>query len=475
MDKIIRKIFIVIFFSIIFTILLTTNVKKDAVSYVENRSLASLSIENADGLSVGVENYLKDRIGLRRVMIFLYQEIYDLVFHEYAGPHTYGKNDYTFIQTNGEIEDWQRNNLDYEFMDAKAKYIKGFQEVCEGNGIDFMFFIPSSKEAVYPEYFPSTILQSESKVSRMDILLDALNKYRVNHVYTKDYFLSIKDQEQLYAVKYDPAHWNSNGAYEGIFLLLDEMKSKFPDLNLKGLKKEWFQITDRLVRKQLNSDWIINDTLPEYELIEPKSSRQEKYPSLECTSYYSCYVNPDEPDGKTVLVFHDSYLMGRELFFTDNFAQVVFIHNENISRFEYYLELFSPDAVVFESVQWGLLRSPIGDPLQYISYADAENGSLQAEVQLSDSFTKIAVTGRDDLTVVKGNAFFIDGRQIKKVFATVGDKHYSASYDIGTGMFCLAIPTVQLQDTDQIEIQLADNENSFSEKKTVEVVWLCDK
>ncbi|MDE7310788.1 MAG: hypothetical protein K2N87_04070 [Eubacterium sp.] len=408
-------------------------------------------------------------------MIFLYQEIYDLVFHEYAGPHTYGKNNYTFILTNGEIEDWHRNNLDYEFMDAKAKYIKGFQDVCEGKEIDFMFFIPSSKEAVYPEYFPSTILQSESEVSRMDILLDALHKYNVNHVYTKDYFLSIKDQEQLYAVKYDPAHWNSNGAYEGIYLLLNEMKSKFPDLNLQGLKKEWFQISDRFVRKQLNSDWIINDTLPEYELIETKSYRQEKYPNLECSSYYSCYVNPDEPDGKTVLVFHDSYLMGRELFFTDNFAEVVFIHNENINRFEYYLDLFSPDAVVFESVQWGLLRSPVGDPLQYISYVDAGNGSLEAEVQLSDSLTKIAVTGQDDLTVVKGNACFKDGRQVNKVFATVGDIHYSASYNAATGEFSVAIPTTQLQFTDQAEIQLVDSENYFSEKKAFEIVWLCDK
>ena len=126
MNKLIKKGFVVLFFSIIFTMLLMTNIEEGAVSYVENRSLASLTIENADGMSVGVENYLKDRIGLRRLMLFLYQEIYDLVFQEYAGPHTYGRNGYTFILTNGEIEVWQRNNLDYEFMDAKAKYIKGF-------------------------------------------------------------------------------------------------------------------------------------------------------------------------------------------------------------------------------------------------------------------------------------------------------------------------------------------------------------
>lgn len=475
MNKLIKKGFVVLFFSIIFTMLLMTNIEEGAVSYVENRSLASLTIENADGMSVGVENYLKDRIGLRRLMLFLYQEIYDLVFHEYAGPHTYGRNGYTFILTNGEIEDWQRNNLDYEFMDAKAKYIKGFQDVCEGKKIDFMFFIPSSKEAVYPEYFPTTILQSESEASRMDILLDALDKFHINYVYTKDYFLSIKDKEQLYAVKYDPAHWNLNGAFEGIYLLLNEMKSKFPDLNLKGLKKEWFHISDRFVRKQLNSDWIINDTLPEYELIETKSYRQEKYQSLGCSSYYSYYVNHDEPEGKTVLVFHDSYLMGREMFFTDNFAEVVFIHNENINQFEQYLDIFSPDAVIFESVQWGLLRSPIGDPLQNISYEDAENGSLQAEIQLSDLFTKVAVTGQDDLTIIKGNAFFKDRRQAKKVIVIVGDKHYSASYNADTGIFSIAIPTVHLQYADQAEIQLLDNENCFSEKKTVEIVWLCDK
>ena len=75
MNKLIKKGFVVLFFSIIFTMLLMTNIEEGAVSYVENRSLASLTIENADGMSVGVENYLKDRIGLRRLMLLVETDI----------------------------------------------------------------------------------------------------------------------------------------------------------------------------------------------------------------------------------------------------------------------------------------------------------------------------------------------------------------------------------------------------------------
>ena len=53
-----------------------------------------------------------------------------------------------------------------------------------------------------------------------------------------------------------------------------------------------------------------------------------------------------------LLVLHDSYFFGKELFFTENFSEVTFIHRENLlgtKELKAYLNALHPDVVIIEN------------------------------------------------------------------------------------------------------------------------------
>ena len=54
-----------------------------------------------------------------------------------------------------------------------------------------------------------------------------------------------------------------------------------------------------------------------------------------------------------ILIFAGSYFNGKEKFLTENFSEVIRIHNyKNVLDYEYYINLFNPDLVLFESTEY---------------------------------------------------------------------------------------------------------------------------
>ena len=92
---------------------------------------------------------------------------------------------------------------------------------------------------------------------------------------------------------------------------------------------------------------MINDNSIEVNELESEVFRDSNF------RYFSNYINTNNEDGPRLLIFAGSYFNGKEKFLTENFSEVMKIHNyRNVIDYEYYINIFKPDLVLFESTEY---------------------------------------------------------------------------------------------------------------------------
>lgn len=70
-------------------------------------------------------------------------------------------------------------------------------------------------------------------------------------------------------------------------------------------------------------------------------------------TYFANYKNPNNKDSPKILIFVGGYFQGRDKFFTENFSEVIRIHNyHNVIDYDYYINVFKLDIVLFESTEY---------------------------------------------------------------------------------------------------------------------------
>ena len=126
-----------------------------SVSDMDNRVLTyapEFNIRYLDAFMSNLNDYVNDRIGFREQVLSSYQIVEDKLFHYLAHPlYEYGKDDWIMTK---EWDSIQTFHLDLEegYEDRFASMMKDAQEISQENGADFMFWLITNKETVYPEY-----------------------------------------------------------------------------------------------------------------------------------------------------------------------------------------------------------------------------------------------------------------------------------------------------------------------------------
>lgn len=339
---------IVIFGMILLVPLVTFNFKPNQISVIDNRMLTDLP-----SLNMGLIEYIKtldiyfqDRIGLRTAMITSSEILQDKLFGVLTHPeYANGKDGYVFFKVNPQL-------TDYNYVSDFANFTAKLQKYCNDRGVNFLFSLDPNKQIVYQQYLPDGV---NYKNDRVTDLLNDLTKDKVNHVYTAPALIAASKTSQVYNVKYDAGHWNDNGAFVGISLMLENIKKDYPSLTLPA-------------KSDYNISYVLNTTLPQsyfpiheedvlYTPKEPEAVEADKYKDeikLNSTGwYYSDYVNPSKPNAPKILVFMGSYFENKEKFIADNFSETVFVHSYlNVQDFDYYFNLFHPDIVLFQSADY---------------------------------------------------------------------------------------------------------------------------
>ncbi len=367
MKKISDRCYCLLFLLMLITPFVFTNFKHDQTSEIDNSYLPEIEWE--ENTPVGkkiddLENYLNMRIGFRNQFLDMYQALNDRLFGVMEHPlYMYGKDGYVYFKQWAYIVDYQHLNLNPDYADEIAHGLQVFSDLAAEHGADFYYLLIPDKKTVYPEYMPDG-LNRFGDVSLTDQILQSLSGTDVKWLFLRDALLEAKQQHQVFDVKYDAGHWNDTGAFYGIRELYRRMRADYPEIPM--LTEDEFDFGTEHVDSLLVSHFAIDEEVPRLTLKTSTAVVDEDWLKGDLsfpdpTSFRKRYVNPEKTGLPKLLIFHDSYIAGRERFFTENFSEVTFIHRYNLispEKLAEYLDALAPDIVVYENPEavFGTIR-----------------------------------------------------------------------------------------------------------------------
>lgn len=366
---------IIAFFIVTLIPVLFMNFKRNQVSYIDNRKLLEIEDIFSEGkVFSNIKSYVDDRIGFRTQIVDLYSEFMDSLFHEITHPkYEYGRDG--FIMSKAE-----ENEFNPEFMNIYADFIKNFQEYCNERDIKFLYTVEPRKELIYPEYITEGYNYENKDIEYFIELLDEKEVNYLNNVETlkaakeigveetlNKLYLNGKTIENgeinyneinsnlLFDQKYDARHWNEVGAIIGISTIIDRLNlldNRVDKFNLSNYKAEEY-INETLVASNFKIDEktnyfnLIKDNSIYLDELEDEIVRHESFRN------FTHYKNTTNKDAPRILIFAGSYFDDKEKFITESFSEVMKIHNyRNVIDYEYYINIFNPDIVLFESTEY---------------------------------------------------------------------------------------------------------------------------
>lgn len=346
MNCIRKKGFVTLVFLMLITPAFLTNVKSNQVSNMDNRMLSDFPNLIEDDFTLEMENYLKDRVGLRTQLITLYQEVTNIVFHVLSHPsYMYGADNQ--IYTAWDLTNYQHLDT-YNYPSVFGEYVQSMQRATELMGIDFYFVMPPSKETIYYEDYPKGY-NVDSRPSRTECIRKILTTDDVSYIDLYDIFMKKRDDIILFNKKYDAGHYNADG-------MLLTCRSIYERIKLDYMLPEWneqYYSRKMIIQKYLqNSYFIINDLIPHFETgFDICNDESELLEVIDTVPFCYRYINRENEGGLKLMVFGDSFSDvdgGVENYLWPYFSEITRIHNNNTEDYLFYLSAFKPDIVVYE-------------------------------------------------------------------------------------------------------------------------------
>lgn len=354
-NSILNIVFIVMFMAILIVPVIFMNREKNQVSDIDNSMLTEWEgldwkLEKKDI----VENYVDDRIGFREPAINAFIEFNDKFLDVMVHPlFMYGKDGHIFYKDPYYVSAYQRLNTNPEFLDSFVVFLQDTKSYLDSKDIDFLYYLCPDKKTIYPEYFPDTVHVNTDNESVIEYMTESLDKTDIDYIIPVNELLSAKENEVVYNKLYDATHWNERGAFIGHKLIDEKIQELYDDV--PELKEDDF-IVDTVIEDTLDvARFPINDVVPRYTLKNDTSSDMTTY-LLDyidgtTTTFYSHYVNPECGNNRILLVFTDSYFGNYHKFYQNRFKEVYFVHRQNYDYLQYYVNLFFPDMVIFETAE----------------------------------------------------------------------------------------------------------------------------
>lgn len=246
-----------------------------------------------------------------------------------------------------------REGFDIEYQDTFSNFILKIQDYCNSRDINFLYAVEPSKTTVYSEYLPIGVNYQNFN---LNYLLDSLTKNNINYVYTGDNLINAKNNYQVFDKKYDANHWNETGAIIGISTILNKLNEIDSSIDKFDINNYDIGVSTHTTLPV--SYFPINEETITYELKDSSNIKNidtfiDKIKISEHYSNFAHYINTDNTEAPKILVFAGSYFNNNHKFLTDSFSEFILVHNyQNILDIDYYINLFNPDIVLFESIEY---------------------------------------------------------------------------------------------------------------------------
>lgn len=306
----------------------------------------------------GIEAYYNDRIPYKNQLTSLNASLKNLsgIGQTLVDYYTYGvvivgQDDWLFHNgavNESTLPDYMCTNL---YSKAELERLAaGYQKLSDqykADGTEFVLFIPTNKEQVYPEYMPKSITKGQGQ-SRTDQLVDYLKQNTdVRVVYAKQTEIDQKSEDYKLWYKYD-THWNNLGAFVGEQALRQELQGesdllsehKIEDVNVAapndlavvaGLGEQLQELTQP----------VVTDYKPDItsEMIAGENDQE---------ALYMAFTSNAEDKRKFVMM-RDSYAFNMIGPLTKDFADVTLFANNQMAKD--FMEKNHTDIFVLEIVE----------------------------------------------------------------------------------------------------------------------------
>ena len=389
-----KKIYIgkiTIFILIILLPIININLKKNQVSEIDNRMLMEFEDiykdeEDTNTILNNFNNYIDDRIGFRENMVNFYTLAMDKLYDDMVHPnYQYGKDGFVYLKL-------PENEVNLRFQEVFSSFIKDFQEYCNDRNIKFLYTLEPNKSTIYPEYLPEGYNPS---TENLDYLIELLNEKNINYLSNVDTLLEAKENPLfedvlLYDKKYDAGHWNETGAIVGISAIIDKLNELDNRVGTFDINK--YEAEKVINETLLSSNFKINEETTNYSLkdynIEYIEDYEDEIYRDNNFTYFTHYKNLTNTEAPRLLIFAGSYFNNKEKFITQNFSEVMKIHNyTNVIDYEYYINIYNPDIVLFESTEY--TNTGYHYPIKMMEEKTYKKNLRNYDNLLEDNFVKI--------------------------------------------------------------------------------------
>ncbi|MCR5421620.1 MAG: hypothetical protein K6E98_11475 [Lachnospiraceae bacterium] len=358
-------IFISAFLACMIVPALFMNTKEMQISSIDNKLLTEwpgldLTLSN----NTEIDLYLQDRIGFREAAIEAYTVLNDKLFHVMVHPlFMYGKEGHIFYKDPTYIKGYQHMNTDEEYLSTFTEFLKVTDNYLKQKNIEFLYVLCPDKKTVYSEFFPDSIHVNEDNPSITEYMKKKLADSGVDHIIPVDELKAAKEEKVVYNKLYDATHWNEDGAFIVHKLIDEKIQNCFSDVPV--LKEDDYTKTVVHENTLDVAKFDIDEDVPHYSLNNDGSSDMTGYlyetMAFEDNTFYSHFTAPDCGNNRRLLVFCDSYFGNYHKFYQNRFKEVYFVHWHNYKYLQYYVNLFFPDMIIYETAERSISGEMIGE------------------------------------------------------------------------------------------------------------------
>ncbi|HEX2945291.1 MAG TPA: hypothetical protein VHT96_04980 [Clostridia bacterium] len=456
MKKIINIAIVIIFTSIITLPMVFSDKSGGKQANWENRILATFPKIYTNGgrinpkLLLDFEAWANDNIAMRAQALKASMYIKFGLFDVSPQTDVYVGNDGWMYNTsqNG-IQNYQRiNTPSNTTLNDFAQKCQSMSDALAKGGIPSFFIVYPSKETIYPEYFPKSIIQANNCLSNTDKIYNYIKQNTsVDITYIKDTMLAQKKGHVLYSKAADIAHWNSYGAYIGYLELMKKVSEFIPDTKI--LSPDSMDIKEKVTETNIYGLKKTSET--DYS-VTPKSGYHAQsakdslniFETNDIWNSHNRYINSDTSLPKALIVGDSFTWMFMLPNIAESFSDLTFIHFLDISHIEDYVNNLKPDIVIFSvrdtDLAWienfgsytfsdnKIFSLPEKDDVQEMyngMIVDAVNGrnlKEQGKIELSKTDAGISMYG--------WAADFNAKLPASALYVKAGDKIYKADYGI---------------------------------------------
>jgi len=453
--KKIKIVFIVSFFIMLALPMVFFTRGENITSLIDNRMLTNnpfgAGFESSGSRVQDIDNYISDRIGFRDKMILAYTVLNDACFHEMVHPiYMYGKDGTVFFKAGD-------NKIFSEYDEEFAKFVKKTQVYCEERNIPFTFAFDPSKNSIMQDKLPQGYHYDNAWVYE---LFDSLKEKNVDYVDNLTYLTKLyKEGIPIFNQKYNAGHWNDLGAFYGVNNILTRLQKDFPKLELNQLSD--FDVQQVMQTSLPVSQFPIKEEEP---IFSPKTEVADIgtiiHEELELDPQYQEFgdtLNTEkaEKGAPKILVFQGSYMNGMGYkFFRNAFAEYIFVHDyQNVINLDYYINLFQPDGVVFETAEYTCYEPYYSSEAMKKAHYNPGVSTIANELkkELEVSLDDFDIEKKQEISVLSMDAAKYKN---KYVYLKVGDKIYD--FILHKDKLSLSILNKDLESQDELHLIYLD-------------------